>query len=86
MDRRLNNRIIDVLCEEWSKKSPTALLESKTVYDRLVEEGEQVPDYAMDQLLSTLHKTGAISGSAVHDREAARTYGGWYISGVGPIC
>ncbi len=85
--RRLNNRIIDLLCEEWEKTAPNTLA-SETIYERLLQEGEEIPDHAMDVLLGTLKRNGAIRGTAVHDREAARTHGGWYITGVntGSLC
>ena len=34
----MNDRIIDVLCEEWERTAPN-VLDSETVYDRLLEEG-----------------------------------------------
>jgi hypothetical protein len=80
-DRQLKNRFMDVLCEEWEKASPE-ILGSETIYERLVSEGTEVPDGALNEFLDGLRGEGLITAAGFHDREAVRKHGGWAISGV----
>ncbi len=80
-EQRLGDRIVDVLCEEWEKARP-GILQSETIYERLVAEGEEVPDGAIDEVLTALKNTGAIGAAGMHDTEAVRKHGAWAISKV----
>ncbi len=81
MDESLEDRIIEVICEEWEKVAPDTL-KSKTVYERLVAEGEHIPDYAMEETLKNLHDGGLIRAPGLHDTEAARKSSGRVITWV----
>lgn len=78
---QLANRVVDTLCEEWEKAKPGPLL-SSTIYERLVAEGEHVPDGAINEVLAGLRATGAITAAGMHDSEAVRKHGNWAITAV----
>ena len=79
--RRLRERIVEVLCEEWEKARP-GILQSETIYERLVAEGEEVPDGMINEILTALNNTGAIRAGGLHGREEIRKHGAWAISEV----
>jgi hypothetical protein len=80
----LEQKIIDIVCEE--RPSLGNRLESSTIHDRLVEEGTELPDYAMADALDGLK--GALSfflGGPQNpnvDTETVRRHGGITIVGI----
>lgn len=87
MAQSLNDRIVEVLCEEWENVAP-AVLESETVYERLIAEGETVPDRAMEELLEGLHESGLITAPGTFGREEIEKHGNRHITWVdaGLLC
>ncbi len=83
MDRRLEDRIVEVLVEEWMANAP-GTIESKTVYDRLVTEGEVVPAGLMNDLLTRLKDQGYIRGPGAHGRSEISKHGNFTITWVDP--
>lgn len=45
--------MMPVICEEWDSSSPR--LHSSVIYERLVEDGEEIPDWAMADALDRLN-------------------------------
>lgn len=74
--------IRDVICDEWSK---TRRLSSETIYERLVEQGTTVPDYAMDDAFNA--NLGSLVGPVFHraTEEEVRRHGGFVIGGVNEL-
>lgn len=81
MAQSLNDRIVEVLCDEWEKVAP-AVLESETVYERLIAEGETVPDGAMEELLEGLHESRLITAPGTFGREEIEKHGNRHITWV----
>ena len=84
MNLLLEQRVIQILCEEWKHTQP-GILNSETIYNRLVAEGETVPEGVMDDVLSRLRERGLIRGILPLDREAMRRHGAVEISYVDPL-
>jgi hypothetical protein len=42
MDQGFSRKVIEALCREWEDTPAGSLLESKTVHDRLVNDGEAI--------------------------------------------
>jgi hypothetical protein len=64
VSEELGGRIKTIICE-WSKRvkegtEPDSYLESATIYERLVNEGVEVADHAMSEILVELAKDGQI--------------------------
>ena len=60
----LGGKIKAIICE-WSKRvkegtEPDSYLQSATIYERLINEGVEVPDHAMSEILVELAKNGQI--------------------------
>ena len=63
---------------EWDRTRPdggAGATDSKTVYDRLVGKGVEVPPGAMDEILEDFHNSGLIVGPGYHDEEGIRQHG-----------
>lgn len=84
MNQRLEQRVIQILCEEWEHTQP-GILGSETIYNRLVAEGETVSEGIMDNVLSQLRVRGLIRGILPIDREGIRRHGAVEISYVDPL-
>ena len=69
--------------EEWTANSP-GTIESKTVYDRLVAEGEAIPAGSMNDLLTRLKNQGYIRGPGAHGRSEISKHGNFIITWVAP--
>ena len=73
-DRERDKRIRKVLCEEWEKVQP-GLLHGKTIHERLVAEGVDMPGGVLDENLSELRDSNLISlgpsgKASFHGRES----------------
>jgi hypothetical protein len=85
----LGGKIKAIICE-WSKRAkegtePHEYLESATIYERLMNEGVEVPDHAMSEILVELAKGGQIK-LTMDSRPSRdpRKYGSMTIHSVGP--
>jgi DNA-binding HxlR family transcriptional regulator len=80
MDQDFSRKVVEALCREWEETLAGSLLESKTIHDRLMEDGETIPDGTMNDVLTDLREAGLISASGFHDREEVAAHGNWNIS------
>jgi hypothetical protein len=63
---------------EWDRTRPPSGVGgtlSKSVYDRLIAEGADVPPGTMDEILQDLHDRGLIIGPLFLDGEGIRMHG-----------
>jgi hypothetical protein len=74
--------IRNVICDEWPK---THQLSSETIYERLVEQGVTVPDYAMDDAFNSY--LGSLVSPVFHrpSEQEIRQHGGVVIGGVNEL-
>jgi hypothetical protein len=85
----LGGKIKAIICE-WSKRveegtEPDEYLESSTIYERLINQGVEVPDHVMSEILVELAKSGQIK--LTMDSRPSRDpnkYGSMTIHSVGP--
>ena len=82
--RELAKRVREVICEEWEDAGGS--LESAVVYQRLLEEGVEVPDYQMSAILNALRVGGLITVWLRPQRgeEEVRKHGDLLITGLSP--
>ena len=79
----LAERVRQVICEEWQGAGGS--LESAVVYQRLLEEGVEVPDYQMSAILNAFKVGGLITAPPRPQREEdVRKHGDLLITGVSP--
>jgi hypothetical protein len=81
--RELAKRVREVICEEWEDAGGS--LESAVVYQRLLEEGVEVPNYQMSAILNAFRVGALITvlpGGQLE--EEVREHGDLLISGVSP--
>lgn len=79
--RALAEKVREVICDEWA--SAGGSLESAVVYQRLLREGAEVPDYAMSAVLNAFRVGGLITASPCDPREGeVRKHGDLSIKGV----
>ena len=83
----LGGKIKSIICEWWNvvgKGTQTAeLLESSTIYERLISEGVEVPDHAMSEILVELAKGGQIKLTMdTRPSDEPHKYGSMTIHGV----
>lgn len=57
-------------------------IESKEIYDKLVERGVSVPENSMSEVFRSLHKQGLIKGLGKMNRDEVRVHGRWLITWV----
>ena len=77
----LAEKVREVICEEW--KGAGGSLESAVVYQRLLEEGVEVPGYQMSAILNAFKVGGLIAASLGPQREEdVRKHGDLIIRGV----
>ena len=81
--RELAEKVHQVICQQWEGAGGS--LESAVVYQRLLEEGLEVPDYQMSAILNAFRVGGLITVSLRPQREEeVRKHGDLLISGVSP--
>ena len=79
--RELAERVREVICEEWQGAGGS--LESAVVYQRLLEEGIEVPGYQMSAILNAFKLGGLITAPPKPQREEdVRKHGDLLITGV----
>ena len=82
----LAEKVREVICEEWEGLGEGGgSLESALLYQRLLEEGVEVPDYQMSAILNAL-RVGALITVLLRPQreEEVRKHGDLLISGVSP--
>ncbi len=57
-------------------------IESRQIYDKLIQKGIDVPECAMGEIFDSLKKRGLIRGVGKMNREEARLHGHWSIMWV----
>ena len=81
-------RAVEILVEEWerwSEKSPPKdYFSSEAVFQRLVDEGWPIPEYALDELWKELKKNKQIKGTGFIGRDAWKQHGNWRFTWVNP--
>ena len=65
--RELAEKVREVICEEWQGAERS--LESAVVYQRLLEEGVEVPGYQMSAILNAFKVGGLITAPPGSQRE-----------------
>jgi hypothetical protein len=79
--RELAERVRQVICEEWQGAGGS--LQSAVVYQRLLEEGVEVPGYQMSAILNAFKVGGLIAASLGPQREEeVRKHGDLLITSV----
>jgi hypothetical protein len=77
----LVDKVRGVICEEWQGAGGS--LQSAVVYQRLLEEGVEVPDYQMSAILNAFKVGGLITAPPHPQREEdVRKHGDLLIRGV----
>jgi hypothetical protein len=80
----LAEKVRELICEEW-EEGVGGSLESALVYQRLLEEGVEVPDYQMSAILNALRVGGLITVWLRPQREEeVRKHGDLLITGLSP--
>lgn len=82
MQDNFETRMIEALGDEWRSHGDGGPIDSRDVYARLVGEGVDVPQGAMNEVFERLKEDGMISGPGYHDREGILLHGARYITGV----
>ena len=79
--RELAEKVREVICEEWQGAGGS--LQSAVVYQRLLKEGVEVPNYQMSAILNAFKVGGLITAPPGHQREEdVRKHGDLLIRGV----
>lgn len=82
--RTLAEKVREIICDEWSGEGGS--VESAVVYQRLLREGAEVPDYAMSAVLNAFRVGGLINVPIRDPREEeVRKHGDLSINGVSPL-
>ena len=77
----LAEKVREVICEEWQGAGGS--LQSAVVYERLLEEGVEVPGYQMSAILNAFKGGGLITAPPGSQREEkVRKHGDLLIRGV----
>ena len=80
--RGFAEHVISIICSEWRGGS---YLESSRIRELLDEEGVEVPDYAMSDVLDSLKSRLISLQFRRPDEEARRKHGDCRIGGVAPL-
>jgi hypothetical protein len=79
--RELAEKVREVICEEW--QGARGSLYSAVIYQRLLEEGVEVPGYQMSAVLNAFKVGGLIAASLRLQREEdVREHGDFLITSV----
>jgi hypothetical protein len=82
--RKLADKVREVICKEW-REGASGSLESAVVYQRLLEDGVEVPGYQMSAILNSF-KVGSLITAPLRpqsEREVCK-HGDVLIRGVSP--
>ena len=83
--RKLADKVREAICEEWREVAAEGSLESAVVYQRLLEDGVEVPGYQMSAILNALKVGGLITVPLPpQSEEEVRRHGDLLIRGVSP--
>ena len=84
--RKLADKVREAICEEWREGTAVgSSLESAVVYQRLLEDGVEVPGYQMSAILNALKVGGLITiPLRPQSEEEVRRHGDLLIRGVSP--
>jgi hypothetical protein len=78
----LKEGVMEAIRAEWDKMRPSGgvgTVDSKDVYERLIAEGVDVPQGAMEIILEKLRDEGRISGAPYHAPADISIHGAWSI-------
>jgi hypothetical protein len=79
--RELAEKVREVICEEWQGAGGS--LYSAVIYQRLLEEGVEVPGYQMSAILNSFKVGGLIAASfRLQREEEVREHGDFLITSV----
>jgi hypothetical protein len=79
--RELAQRVREAICEEW--QGARRSLKSAVVYQRLLEEGVEIPSYQMSAILNAFKLGGLITAPPKPQREEdVRKHSDLLITGV----
>ncbi len=80
-EKNLEQLVIKTISDIWSQSN--GLLDSKDVYQRLIDSDVDVPENALTNIFNNLEKDGMIKISIkFHNREAAKKHGAIVINWV----
>jgi hypothetical protein len=80
--RGLAEKVREVICQEW-RKGAAGSLESAVAYQRLLEEGVEVPGYQMSAILNAFRVGGLITAPLrPQSEEEVRKHGDLLIQDV----
>ena len=81
--RELAEKVRKVICEEWQGAGGS--LQSAVVYERLLKEGVEVPNYQMSAILNAFRVGGLITAALrPQSEDEVRKHGDLLIKGVSP--
>jgi hypothetical protein len=79
----LAEKVREAICVEWREGAAGSSLESAVVYQRLLEEGVEVPGYQMSAILNAFRVGGLITAALrPQSEEEVRKHGDLLIQGV----
>src|SRR5215218_2503007 len=79
--RELAEKVREIICQEW--EGAAGSLQSAVIYQRLLEEGVEVPGYQMSAILNAFRVGGLITAPPGSQREEeVRKHGDLLIQGV----
>jgi hypothetical protein len=80
--RELAEKVREVICEEWQGQGGP--LYSALIYERLLEEGVEVPGYQMSAVLNASFKVGSLITASLRTQrdEEVREHGDFLITSV----
>ena len=79
--RELAEKVREVICQEW--EGAAGSLQSAVIYQRLLEEGVEVPGYQMSAILNAFRVGGLITAPLrPQSEEEVRKHGDLLIKGV----
>jgi hypothetical protein len=76
-------RCIEIICEEWTKS--IGVVESRDVYERLMDEGINPPPGAMDALLTSLEQQGLVNAARMLGEAAIAEHGNMAITYISDV-
>lgn len=73
MDRHLEEKVREIIKDEYGFGDQN--IESEDIYNKLIQIGETVPDFALDEIFHHLKNQGLIKGPFRMNSEAVRKHG-----------
>ena len=81
MNERLAQIVWDTIVQMWQEKK-TPQLESGLVYQQLIEHGEDIPDYALNDIFEYLKANSFVNGTGYMHPDDAKKHGAFLITYV----